>query len=275
MAHTAHSTISFAQRVLPGAPLLLANSSPDEPSDLPGKKKVEARLTDLRAQLSNLQENLYAEHRQSVLLVFQAMDTGGKDGAVRNLLTGVNPAGVEVSSFKKPSVEELSHDFLWRIHAHAPGRGHIGVFNRSHYEDVLITRVHGLIEPAVWRQRYDDIRDFEQLLTRNGTRILKFFLHISKDEQARRLQARLDDPRKRWKYEPGDLEERKHWDNYQVAYQEALAATSTADCPWFVIPANDKRARDLAIAEVVVAALAEMNPQPPAADFDVAAQVVV
>jgi len=275
MAHTAHSTTAFAQRVLPGAPLLLANSSPDEPANLPGKKKTEAQLADLRIQLSNLQENLYAEHRQSLLLVFQAMDTGGKDGAVRNLLTGVNPAGVEVSSFKKPSVEELNHDFLWRIHAHTPGRGHIGVFNRSHYEDVLITRVHGLIEPAVWRQRYEDIRHFEQLLARNGTRILKFFLHISKDEQARRLQARLDDPRKRWKYEPGDLVERKYWDDYQVAYQEALAATSTADCPWFVIPANDKRARDLAIAEVVVAALAEMNPQPPAANFDVAAQVVV
>ncbi len=275
MAHSISPATSFALKVPAGVPLLLANVSPEEPGGLPGKNKIEERLDGLREQLSDYQENLYAEHRQSLLLVFQAMDTGGKDGAIRNLLTGVNPAGVEVSSFKKPSVEELSHDFLWRIHAHTPGRGHIGVFNRSHYEDVLITRVHGLIEPAVWRQRYEDIRNFEKLLTRNGTRVLKFFLHISKDEQARRLQARLDNPAKRWKYEPGDLVERERWDAYQVAYQEALAATSTLDCPWYVVPANDKRARDLAIADIVVAALADINPKPPKADFDVAAQVIV
>ena len=263
-----------AVRVQPNAPLRLADIDPANNEPFSHKKKVEKRLDELREQLSDHQENLYAEHRQSLLLVFQAMDTGGKDGTIRSLLTGVNPAGVEVAAFKQPSAEELNHDFLWRVHPHAPGRGHIGVFNRSHYEDVLVTRVHGLIEPFTWQQRYQDIINFEQLLTRNGTRVIKFFLHISKEEQASRLQARLDNPKKRWKFEPGDLKERKLWDAYQVAYQEALAATSTAECPWYVIPANDKRARNLAIMEIVVAALAEMNPQPPAATFDVAAQVV-
>jgi PPK2 family polyphosphate:nucleotide phosphotransferase len=263
-----------AVRVQPNAPLRLADIDPATNEPFSHKKKVDKRLEELREQLSDYQENLYAEHRQSLLLVFQAMDTGGKDGTIRSLLTGVNPAGVEVAAFKQPSSEELNHDFLWRIHPHAPGRGHIGVFNRSHYEDVLVTRVHGLIEPFTWQQRYQDINNFEQLLTRNGTRVIKFFLHISKEEQASRLQARLDNPKKRWKFEPGDLKERQLWDAYQVAYQEALAATSTAECPWYVVPANDKRARNLAIMEIVVAALAEMNPQPPAATFDVAAQVI-
>lgn len=263
-----------AVRVQPGTPLRLADIDPANNEPFTHKKKDEKRLHELHHQLSKFQENLYAEHRQSLLLVFQAMDTGGKDSTIRVLLTGINPAGVEVSAFKQPSAEELNHDFLWRVHQHTPGRGHIGVFNRSHYEDVLVTRVHGLIQPFTWQQRYQDIVNFEQLLTRNGTRIIKFFLHISKEEQAKRLQARLDNPDKRWKYEPGDLKERQLWEAYQTAYQEALAATSTAECPWYVIPANDKRARDLAIAEIVVAALAEMNPQPPAATFDVAAQVI-
>lgn len=274
MTATSAAPLTPAVRVQPGAPLRLADIDPANTAPFPLKKKLDKRLAELREQLSDYQENLYAEHRQSLLLVFQAIDTGGKDGTIRNLLTGVNPAGIEVTSFKAPSSEELSHDFLWRIHPHTPGRGHIGVFNRSHYEDVLVTRVHGLIEPHTWQQRYQDITNFEQLLTRNGTRVLKFFLHISKDEQARRLQARLDNPQKRWKFEPGDLVERKLWDAYQTAFQEALAATSTPDCPWYVIPANNKRARDLAIAEIVVAALAALNPQPPAATFDVAAQVI-
>lgn len=271
---SASSATTPAVLVRPNAPFRLADIDPANNVPFDHKKKVEKRLEDLREQLSDYQENLYAEHRQSLLLVFQAIDTGGKDGTIRNLLTGVNPAGVEVTAFKQPSTEELNHDFLWRIHPHTPSRGHIGVFNRSHYEDVFVTRVHGLIEPFTWQQRYEDIRNFEQLLTRSGTRVIKFFLHISKEEQAKRLQARLDNPKKRWKFEPGDLKERQLWDAYQVAYQEALAATSTPECPWYVIPANDKRARDQAIAEIVVATLAEMNPQPPAADFDVAAQVI-
>ncbi|RYY11741.1 MAG: polyphosphate kinase 2 family protein [Cytophagaceae bacterium] len=208
--------------VRPGQPMRLADINPGPAPD-DAQKKHKKHLRKLHEQLSDYQEKLYAEHRRSLLLVFQAIDTGGKDGTIRVLLTGVNPAGVEVAAFKRPSEEELSHDFLWRIHQRTPSRGHIGVFNRSHYEDVLVTRVHGLIKAPVWEQRYQDINNFEQLLT---------------------------------------------------PFQEALAATSTADAPWYVIPANDKHQRDLAIAEVVVAALAEMNPQPPAADFDLAAQVV-
>ena len=228
----------------------------------------------LRKRLNELQELLYAEHERSVLLVFQAMDTGGKDGAIEKLLTGVNPAGVRVSSFKAPSKEELSHDFLWRIHPHAPGRGHIGVFNRSHYEDVLITRVHGLINESTAQRRYVDINNFEELLTQNGTRIIKFFLHISKAEQAERLQARLDEPAKNWKFDPNDLKERARWPDYQQAYEAALRHCATPASPWVVVPADRKWVRDLAVAEIVVAALEEMNPRPPAATFDVAAQVI-
>lgn len=239
------------------------------------KEAAAPRLAQLLKRLNDLQENLYAEHRQSLLLVFQAMDTGGKDGAIEKLLTGVNPAGVQVSSFKAPNSEELNHDFLWRIHAQTPKRGHIGVLNRSHYEDVLVTRVRNLVPEAVWQARYADINAFEALLTRNGTRILKFFLHISKEEQARRLQARLDDPAKRWKFDPNDLKERAYWDDYQHAYEDAVRHCATPAAPWFVVPSDIKWVRDLTIAEIVVAALEEMNPQPPAATFDVAVQVIV
>ena len=236
--------------------------SPDDKSD------ASPRLLQLRQRLSELQERLYAEHARSVLLVFQAMDTGGKDGAIKNLLTGVNPAGVHVTSFKSPSTEDLSHDFLWRIHARTPNRGHIGVFNRSHYEDVLITRVHGQIDEKIWKRRYEDINNFEALLSHNGTVVLKFFLHISKGEQARRLQARLDDPAKHWKFDPDDLKERAQWGVYQEAYEDAIRHCSPAHAPWFVVPADQKWARDLAITEIVVAALEAMNPQPPKVDFD-------
>ena len=238
------------------------------------KEAARPRLLALRQRLCELQELLYAEHTRSLLLVFQAMDTGGKDGAIENLLTGVNPAGVQVASFKAPSAEELSHDFLWRIHAQTPKRGHIGVFNRSHYEDVLITRVHGLIDEPTGRQRYEAINQFEALLTRNGTRILKFFLHISKDEQAQRLRERLDDPAKNWKFDPNDLKERARWPDYQRAYEAALRHCSPAAAPWFVVPANHKWARDLAIAEIVVATLEQMAPRPPKATFDPRQQVV-
>ncbi|HEX8658117.1 MAG TPA: polyphosphate kinase 2 family protein [Hymenobacter sp.] len=238
------------------------------------RESAQPRLQALRRRLSELQELLYAEHQRSLLIVFQAMDTGGKDGAMENLFTGVNPAGVHVATFKAPSAEERSHDFLWRIHAQTPKWGHIGVFNRSHYEDVLITRVHGLIDEPTWKQRYDDINNFEALLTHNGTRILKFFLHISKEEQAERLQARLDDPAKNWKFDPNDLKERAHWDDYQQAYEDAVRHCSPDHAPWFVIPANHKWARDLAITEIVVAALEDMNPQPPKVSFDPKKQVI-
>lgn len=232
------------------------------------------RLLTLHQRLHDLQGLLYAEHRRSLLLVFQAMDTGGKDGAIGNLLTGVNPAGTAVASFKAPSAEELSHDYLWRIHAQVPGRGHIGVFNRSHYEDVLITRVHDIIDDKTAKQRFEDINNYERMLTNNGTRILKFFLHISKKEQAERLQVRLDDPAKRWKFEPSDLKERARWNDYQDVYEDALRHCSSPEAPWFVVPANHKWSRDLAIAEIVVATLEEMHPEPPAAKFDVEAQVI-
>jgi PPK2 family polyphosphate:nucleotide phosphotransferase len=241
---------------------------PDERED------VLPRLQALRQRLSVLQELLYAEHSRSLLIVLQAMDTGGKDGAIENLLTGVNPAGVQVATFKAPTTEELKHDFLWRIHAQAPKKGHIGVFNRSHYEDVLITRVHGLIDEKTCKEHYDDINNFEQLLARNGTVVLKFFLHISKEEQAQRLQARLDDPAKNWKFDPNDLKERAYWDDYQEAYEDAMRHCSSKEAPWFVIPANHKWARDLAMSEIVVAALEAMNPQPPKVDFDPKKMVV-
>ena len=233
------------------------------------------RLLALRQRLCELQELLYAEHARSVLIVLQAMDTGGKDGVIENLLTGVNPAGVQVANFKAPTAEELSHDFLWRIHAHTPARGHIGVFNRSHYEDVLITRVHNLVAKKTYIRRYEDINNFEELLTQNGTRILKFFLHISKDEQASRLQARLDDASKNWKFDPNDLKERANWDKYQHAYEDAVRHCSPAHAPWFVVPANHKWVRDLAITEIVVAELEAMNIQPPPINFDPKLQKIV
>jgi PPK2 family polyphosphate:nucleotide phosphotransferase len=252
----------------------LADIDPGTTAPFTTKAAAEKRLKKLRERLNDLQENLYAEHRRSLLLVFQAMDTGGKDGAIEKLLTGVNPAGVQVSPFKAPSTLELNHDFLWRIHPQTPGKGHIGVFNRSHYEDVLITRVHGLIDEATWQSRYVDINNFERLLTNDHTRILKFFLHISKEEQAERLQARLDDPAKRWKFDPNDPKERKYWAAYQAAYEDALRHCSPPESPWFVVPADKKWVRDLAITEIVVAVLEDMNPQPPEPSYDVAAQVV-
>ena len=261
-----------------GKAFRLADVDPNAEAPFKGhptdRESAGPRLLELRQRLNELQELLYAEHHRSLLLVFQAMDTGGKDGAIENLLTGVNPAGVQVVSFKAPSLEEKSHDFLWRIHAQAPKRGHIGVFNRSHYEDVLITRVHNLVDEKTCRQRYEDINNFEQLLRRNDTRILKFFLHISKEEQAQRLQARLDDPAKNWKFDPDDLKERVLWDDYQQAYEAAVRHCSSDAAPWFVVPANKKWARDLAIAEIVVATLEDMDPQPPTVDFDPKEQVI-
>jgi PPK2 family polyphosphate:nucleotide phosphotransferase len=252
----------------------LAAVDPGNIAPFTTKEAAEPRLLALRQRLSELQELLYAESQRSLLLVFQAMDTGGKDGTIENLLRGVNPAGVHVTSFKAPSTQERSHDFLWRVHPHAPAKGYVGVFNRSHYEDVLITRVHVLIDDDTCYQRYNDINAFERLLTHSGTRILKFFLHISKEEQAERLRARLADPAKNWKFDPNDLKERKLWPAYQQAYQDALGHCSPPESPWFVIPADNKWARDLAITEIVVAALEDMNPQPPKATYDVAAQVV-
>jgi PPK2 family polyphosphate:nucleotide phosphotransferase len=232
------------------------------------KEESSAALEKLHKRLFELQEALYAEHRRSLLIVFQAMDTGGKDGALKSLLSGINPAGVRVTSFKAPTSEELSHDFLWRIHQHAPPYGYIGVWNRSHYEDVLVTRVHKLITKKTWEARYEAINNFEKHLSDNNTTILKFHLYISKEEQKERLQARLDNPDKHWKFSTGDLAERKFWDDYQRAYEDAINATSTTHAPWHIVPANKKWARNIALAETVVEALEKMNPKYPKVNFD-------
>ena len=219
-------------------------------------------------RISQLQRALYAEQKQSLLIVLQATDTGGKDGTIRHLLTGVNPQGVRVTSFGVPTSVELAHDFLWRVHAATPPHGFIGVFNRSHYEDVLVARVHDLVPKNVWEQRYEDINNFEKMLTQSGTTILKFYLHISKDEQKERLQSRLDEPDKNWKFNPADLTERALWDEYRAAYEAMINKCSTSWAPWHIVPADHKWARNLAIAEKVMQTLEKMNPQYPTADFD-------
>ncbi|AWN38596.1 polyphosphate kinase 2 family protein [Methylobacterium radiodurans] len=250
--------------VEPGSPFNLAAVDPDLDGGL-DKQDAKAMLAAERARIQALQERLYAERRRSLLIVLQAIDTGGKDGTIRAVLEGVNPQGCAVASFKVPSAEELDHDFLWRYHARTPGRGMIGVFNRSHYEDVLVVRVKGLVPEPVWRMRYDLINDFEHLLTASGTTILKFFLHISKDEQRERLEARIADPQKHWKFDPADLVERKSWDAYQAAFNDALTQCSTPHAPWHVVPANRKWFRNLVIARTVADTLEAMDPQFPEA----------
>ncbi len=215
-------------------------------------------------RLEELQDRLWAEGKHAVLVVLQEIDASGKDGAVRRVMTAFNPQGCQVSSFKVPTAEEAAHDFLWRIHKRVPGKGEIGVFNRSHYEEVLVVRVHDLVPQNVWSGRYELIRDFEELLVGTGTTVVKFFLHISKEEQRERLQERYDTPKKRWKFSLGDLAERKLWDEYVAAYEDALSKTSTKDAPWYVIPSNRNWVRDLAISSILADTLAELDPQYPA-----------
>ena len=252
----------------------LADIDADSTGQYSDRDDAEKRCKHLEKKIYQLQRALYAEHKQALLIVLQAMDTGGKDGAIRNLLTGINPQGVRVTPFGVPTPIEAAHDFLWRVHIAAPAHGMIGVWNRSHYEDVLVVRVHDLVPEEVWRPRFDSINHFEQLLTRSGTTVLKFYLHISRDEQKQRLQDRLDEPDKNWKFSAGDLEERKYWDEYQRAFEEVLNQCSTPWAPWNIVPANHKWARDVAIAEKVADALENMNPQYPQADFDVEGVVI-
>ncbi len=219
----------------------------------------------LNTELEALQELLYAEGKHKVLIVLQGMDTSGKDGVIRKVFEGVNPQGVRVASFKVPTAPELAHDYLWRIHQQAPGRGEMVLFNRSHYEDVLVVRVHNFVPPEQWKLRYDQINHFEQLLVQEGTTILKFFLHIDADEQRQRLLARLDEPAKNWKFNPDDLKERQLWDEYQNAYEAVLSKTSRDAAPWIIVPANRKWYRDLIVSAVLVDTLKELNmeyPQP-------------
>jgi PPK2 family polyphosphate:nucleotide phosphotransferase len=229
---------------------------------------------DLAKRLEELQEVFYADGRHSLLVVLQAMDTGGKDGTIRRVFEGVNPVGVKVASFKKPTDVELAHDYLWRVHPHTPAKGEIVIFNRSHYEDVLVVRVKKLVEPERWTRRYQHISDFEQLLIDEGTTIRKFFLHISKEEQRARLQERIDNPEKRWKFHEGDLEERKLWDGYQQAYADMLGRTSTEQAPWYVVPADRKWYRDLVVASVLVETLESLNLAYPQPDADLSGLTV-
>jgi PPK2 family polyphosphate:nucleotide phosphotransferase len=249
-----------------------------DPSSTPGapggKDETVAASSALNDELAELQERLWAENGRALLVVLQAMDAGGKDGTIRKVFSGVNPQGCRVTSFKAPSEEELAHDFLWRVHRAVPRKGEIGIFNRSHYEDVLIVRVHDLVPKKVWSKRYRIINDFEAELAAAGTTVVKFFLHISKDEQADRFRKRLENPEKNWKFRRADLDEREHWDEYQDAFEDALAKTSTADAPWFVIPADKKWYRDWAVLSVLVATLRSMDPKYPAPEEDLTGIVV-
>jgi PPK2 family polyphosphate:nucleotide phosphotransferase len=253
-------------RVEPGSRLRLADVDPDESEHYRRKKDVAEGLKRQRERIADLQARLYAEHGRSLLIVLQAMDTGGKDGTIKGVFQGVNPQGCQVWSFKAPSEEELDHDFLWRYHQKVPPKGMIQIFNRSHYEDVLIVRVKGLVPEATWRPRYQVINQFEQALTLAGVTVLKFVLHISKDEQKRRLESRLTNPDKRWKFKLGDLKERALWDDYQRAFEDAVSECSTPHAPWYVIPANKKWYRNLVVARTIADTLEAMDPRYPPAE---------
>ncbi len=256
-------------RVEPGRPLDLAARDPDDRSAFDGEKQeAKAETKELNARLEALQELLYAQGKHAILIVLQAMDAGGKDGTIRSVFDGVNPQGVKVASFKTPTPRELAHDYLWRVHPHTPGRGEMVLFNRSHYEDVLVVRVKDLVPEPRWRRRYEHIRAFEQLLADEGTTILKFFLHISKEEQRERLQERIDIEEKRWKFNRADLDERARWDDYMAAYREALQETSTEQAPWYVIPANRNWYRNYVISRILVDALEGLKMRHPLPEED-------
>jgi PPK2 family polyphosphate:nucleotide phosphotransferase len=250
-----------------GQKIDLNDWDPDDTSLLPGgKAAARVQLEAVVGRLAEIQELVYAGHERKVLIVLQGMDTAGKDGAIRHVMRGFNPVGTRVVSFKKPSEEELDHDFLWRVHAKVPARGETVVFNRSHYEDVLIVRVHDLVPKSVWRKRYDQINAFERMLSENGTVIIKFFLHISSEEQRRRLQARVEDPKKCWKFQPGDLEERGFWKDYMQAYEDALSKTSTDWAPWYIVPANQKWYRNHVVGSVLAKTLGTLQLKYPKCD---------
>ena len=249
-------------RVAPGRPVDLDDWPTDDDGGL-DREEAERRTEELNERLEHFQELLYAEAKHKVLVVLQATDTGGKDGTIRHVFDKVNPQGVKVASFKRPTDDELAHDYLWRVHQHTPKAGDITIFNRSHYEDVLVVRVHDLVPEERWRKRYGHIRDFERLLADEGTPIRKFFLHISADEQRERLQSRIDEPDKRWKFATGDLAERKRWKDYIAAFEDALSETSTDHAPWYVIPADRKWYRNLVIANILVDVLEGLDMQWP------------
>jgi PPK2 family polyphosphate:nucleotide phosphotransferase len=256
-------------RVRTGHRAHLERIDPEDTASFPGgKRAAEASRPHRINELDRLQELLYADGRYALLIVLQGMDTSGKDGTVRHVFEGVNPQGVRVRSFKAPTPEEASHDFLWRVHPHAPGKGEIAIFNRSQYEDVLAARVHRSVPVAEWSKRFDEINAFERELKHEGTTVLKFFLHISRAEQTRRLQARIDDPTKQWKLSPSDLQERKLWSAYMRAYEAMLGRTSTPAAPWYIVPADHKWFRNLVVSTVLVETLRRMGLRYPAAKID-------
>jgi PPK2 family polyphosphate:nucleotide phosphotransferase len=251
-----------------GQKIHLDECDPDETRYAPGgKAETREHNATLQRKLAHLQELLFAGHEHKLLVILQGMDTSGKDGTVRHVMGGLHPVGTRVVSFKKPTSEELDHDYLWRVHRQVPGKGEAAVFNRSHYEDVLIVRVHELVPKSIWRKRYEHINAFEKMLAEEGTVILKFFLHISKDEQRSRLEARVADPSKRWKFQHGDLEERELWDEYQKAYEDALERTSTDWAPWYIVPANQKWYRDLVVGSVLADRLERLHMKYPEPDL--------
>jgi PPK2 family polyphosphate:nucleotide phosphotransferase len=262
-------------RVAPGTVVRLADHDPRDTAAFDGEKdEGKERLRDLNRRLESLQELLYAEGRRRVLVVLQAMDTGGKDGVIRHVFEGVNPQGVKVAPFRKPTAQELAHDYLWRVHPRVPGDGEIAIFNRSHYEDVLVVRVHSLVPEGVWQRRFAHINEFERMLADEGTTIRKFFLHISKEEQAERLRARLEDPEKHWKFSLGDLDERALWDDYTAAYEDMLSRTSTPWAPWHIVPADRKWYRNLVVASTLVETLEGLDMRFPEPEDDLSGVVI-
>jgi PPK2 family polyphosphate:nucleotide phosphotransferase len=253
--------------VTPGSKIKLADFDPGATYGL-DKESSAGRLAKNLERLSVLQYLLYAEGKRSLLVVLQGIDAGGKDGTIRHVMSGLNPQGVDVTSFKVPEGAEKRHDYLWRVHRAVPEWGKIGIFNRSHYEDVLVVRVHGLVPKSVWSERFDQINDFERMLGACGVHIVKFLLYISKDEQAKRFRERIDDKKKNWKFSPADLKEREYWDKYIEAFQDVLRKCSTKHAPWYVIPANCKWFRNLAVSELVCHKLESMNLKVPKPSFD-------
>lgn len=253
----------------PGKHIKLSKIDPDYNGKHITERQADAETEKHRETISTQQDLMYSEGRHSLLIVLQAMDAGGKDGTVRHAMSTMNPIGTVVTSFKQPSTEDLKHDFLWRVHPHAPGKGMVSIFNRSHYEDVLVVRVHNLVPQDIWSARYSSINDFEKLLWRqNGTRTIKFFLHISKEEQLKRFADRLEDPARNWKISEDDYREREFWDDYMQAYEAVFAKTSTKHAPWYIIPSNHKWFRNLAISQIVAETFADMGIQTPKPQVD-------
>jgi len=279
MANNFFADLARRYRITDGASFTLKDIDPDETPGLDSREEATRLLQQTVQRMGELQERLYAQDRWSVLLIFQAMDAAGKDSTIKHVMSGVNPQGCHVSSFKQPSAEDLDHDFLWRVVRHLPERGRIGIFNRSYYEEVLVVRAHPellskqrlpdqLVSKKIWNQRFEDIRNFEQYLGRQGTVIRKFFLHVSKDEQRRRFLSRLEEPEKHWKFSLADVHEREHWRDYQRAYQEMIQHTATRDAPWYVVPADHKWFTRIVVGAAIVETLESIRPTFPKVDAE-------